>query len=171
MHQGYVMWLMSELYIIDGNNLLHTIREQENLPGKWNFEEARHQLSCRLREFAGESGAQVTLVYDGTVGGAAPEYQTPDFKVLFATAESTADTVIEQLVENTPRSERVTVVTSDRLEQYMVKASGAFVTSCRNFILQLNECRSNTIAGINRTVRQTPRATMGDIFPDDCGIA
>ena len=158
---------MSELYIIDGNNLLHTIREQENAPGKWDFEEARHQLSCRLREFAGESGAHVTLIYDGTVGGAAPEYQTADFQVLFSTAESSADCMIEKLVEETPRSERITVVTSDRLEQYMVRASGAFVTSCRNFIKQLDDCRSQTLHGINQTITKTPRSTMGDLFPQN----
>ncbi len=158
---------MSELYIIDGNNLLHTIREAENLPGKWNFEEARHRLSCRMREFAGESESKVILIYDGTVGGAAPEYQTPDFKVIFSTAESSADFLIESMVAKASKSERITVVTSDRLERYMVKASGAFVTSCRNFIEQLNNCRQQTEHGINKTATSIPRATIGDIFPEN----
>lgn len=157
---------MSKLYIIDGNNLLHTIREQENLLRNWDFEAARHRLSCRMREFAGESGARVILIYDGTVGGPAPEYQTPYFQVIFSTAESSADAMIELLVAKSSKSEQITVVTSDRLEQYMVKASGAFITSCRNFIDQLDDCRSHTVKEINHSVSRTPRATIGDLFPE-----
>ena len=71
---------MSELYIIDGNNLLHTIREVENASVKWDFEEARHKLSCRMREFAGALETKVILVYDGTVGGLAPNIKLLIFR-------------------------------------------------------------------------------------------
>ena len=157
---------MSKLYIIDGNNLLHTLREYENSTEKWDFEEARHKMAHRMREFAGESGVEVILIYDGTVGGHAPEYQVPGFRVVFSNAESSADHLIERLVADSPRSEQITVVTSDRIEQYVVKSSGAYVVSCRNFIEQLNDCRSKTQRVINSSVRNIPRTTMGDLFPD-----
>ena len=157
---------MSKLYIIDGNNLLHTIRKHENLPGKWDFEKARRKLSCRMREFAGESEVNVILIYDGTIGGLAPEYQTPDFQVIFTDALSSADHLIEQLVAGHSKSEQITVVTSDRTEQNVVKAAGAFVISCHNFIDQLDYCRKETIKGINHSITKTPKVTLGDIFPE-----
>jgi predicted RNA-binding protein with PIN domain len=157
---------MSKLYIIDGNNLLHTLREYEALSRKWDFEEARHKMVHRMREFAGESDVEVILIYDGTVGGHAPEYQVPGFRVIFSSAESSADSLIEKLVADSPRSEQITVVTSDRIERYVVKASGAFVVSCRNFIELLNDSRTNTEREITRSASSAPRATMGDLFPD-----
>ncbi len=157
---------MKQLYIIDGNNLLHTMLSQKIITAESDFEQARHQLIGYLQEFAGKSGYDVTLVYDGTIGGDAPEYKLPGFTVLFSEENSSADTIIENIVSSSANKQNITVITSDHAEAHVVRAAGAFVISCRNFIESLLNKKQETHHYINNPANKIRPVTLGDIFPE-----
>ena len=58
----------AEWIIVDGNNLLHHDPAVVSADGAMDFASARWALARRLDQLAGEMGARITLVFDGTRG-------------------------------------------------------------------------------------------------------
>jgi uncharacterized protein len=120
-------------YIVDGNNVMG------QTPG-WHRDKAkaRRQLLEQLADFARVKKARVTVVFDGAPDPAAPEGSAfRGVKVFYADSGSDADTRIERLVESSPDSRGITVVTSDRLLALSVRSSGATVIRSGEFRKQI----------------------------------
>ncbi|HVG21424.1 MAG TPA: NYN domain-containing protein [Blastocatellia bacterium] len=120
-------------YIVDGNNVMG------QTPG-WHRDKAkaRRQLLEQLADFAGIKKARITVVFDGGPDPTAPEGSAfRGVKVLYADRGSDADTRIEHLVESSPDSRGITVVTSDRRLASSVRSSGATVIRSGEFRKQV----------------------------------
>src|SRR5215210_6272245 len=120
-------------YIVDGNNVMG------QTPG-WHRDKAkaRRGLLEQLAEFARVKKARITVIFDGEPDLAVPEGSAfQGVKVLYAERGSDADTRIERLVESSPDSRGITVVTSDRRLATSVRSSGATVIRSGEFRKQV----------------------------------
>jgi predicted RNA-binding protein with PIN domain len=78
-----------------------------------------------LTDYQDQSGVRVVLVFDGR-GAKAQEDGTPGgIQIFYAPAGGTADGLIERLVAKYAGTHRLTVATSDRLEQQTAISFGA----------------------------------------------
>ena len=105
--------------IIDGYNVIYAWRLDTQ-----NLEDARQSLLALLDDFAGYSGEQITVVFDGyRTRAPLSETQHGLLRVVFTGCGVTADTHIQRLVKagDTPQK----VVTGDYLEQLSVFGAGA----------------------------------------------
>ncbi len=149
--------------IVDGNNLLHVWRNRADLAR--NFDGARWALARLLDQLAGVIGAEIVLVFDGTVGGRDEGLSRTGIEVLYASTDTSADTVIERQVRDAPRPQDLLVVSSDLGVQRSCSAAGAEVMSCPQFLVWVDD-RAKTLH--NQVHNQSARKrgpTLGDFFP------
>jgi predicted RNA-binding protein with PIN domain len=145
--------------IIDGYNLMH---QDEALAGRRDdLPTARQRLVRRIEQAASGMANKITVVFDGREGGRDAALEAPHLEVIFSPANRTADGVIEQLVHDAAKPERILVVTSDWIEQRLVSVFGASVISCREFLLRCEEPPS--VPKKNKPMRGS---TLGDFFPE-----
>jgi predicted RNA-binding protein with PIN domain len=143
--------------LIDGYNLLHF---DPALDGRRDeLATARQRLVRRIEQVALGMAAKITVVFDGRERGRDASLDAAHLEVLFSPASRTADGVIEQMVHDAPKPERILVVTSDGTEQQVVSAFGASVISCREFLAR-GEAAPRRRSGPPRNF------TLGDLFPE-----
>lgn len=118
--------------LVDGYNIIHawpSLREiaAENLDG------ARGRLMDILTNYCGHTGVELILVFDAyRIQGHQEEivdYQ--NIHVVYTKEAETADAFIERTTHEIAGKHKVTVATSDRLEQMIVLGQGAFRMSAR----------------------------------------
>jgi predicted RNA-binding protein with PIN domain len=120
-------------YIVDGNNVMG------QTPG-WHRDKskARRMLLKKVAAFARAKRARLTVVFDGEPDRAAPEGSAVrGVRVLYAERGSDADARIERLVESSPDSRGLIVVTSDRHLAFLVRSRGATVIRSGEFRKEL----------------------------------
>jgi len=148
-----------DLLIIDGYNLMYQDDALEGRRG--DLPTARQRLVRRIEPAASGMASKITVVFDGREGGRDEALGAPNLEVIFSPSNRTADGVIEQMVHDAPKPERILVVTSDWIEQRLVSVFGASVISCREFLLH---CETLSVM----VARQKPSkgSTLGDFFPE-----
>jgi predicted RNA-binding protein with PIN domain len=144
--------------IIDGYNLMH---QDGALDGRRDdLPTARQRLARRIEQAASGMAPKITVVFDGREGGRDIALDAPNFEVLFSPSNRTADGVIEQMVHDAEKPERILVVTSDGIEQRLVSVFGASVISCREFLLRCEEPPP-----VSKKQKPAKGSTLGDFFP------
>jgi len=149
-------------FIIDGYNLLH----QNEIPGKKrdDLQKARQRLVRRIERTALGMAPRISVVFDGRERGRDAAWDSPHLEVLFSPANQTADTLIERMVSEAKKPERILVITSDHIEAQVVSASGASVLSSQEFIRQCDASEGvPTIHRTGKTSNTGPK--LGDFFP------
>ena len=110
--------------IIDGYNLLH---QDEALDDRRDdLQTARQRLVRRVERAAPEMAPRISVVFDGREGGRDASFDAPHLEVLFSPANRTADAVIERMVAEAKKPERICVVTSDRSRLFRRRAHSWF---------------------------------------------
>lgn len=99
-----------------------------------NPRQAREELTRRMQLLHDQSEWLVTLVFDGTHGGASPKNKAGQIAILYGTSDQTADSIIERLVGKAPDPGQVTVVTADGAERETVLAMGAHCFSPQHLL-------------------------------------
>lgn len=145
--------------IIDGYNLMH---QDGALEGRRDdLQTARQRLVRRIEQSASGMAGKITVVFDGREGGQDIALAAPNLEVLFSPSNRTADGLIEQMVHDAEKPERILVITSDWTEQRLVSVFGASVISCREFLLR---CEApSVVPKINKPLKG---ARLGDFFPE-----
>ena len=117
---------MSARYLlIDGHSVIFAWHDLRKLHDR-NRAAARKALIDRLQHLHDTSDWRVTLVLDGKLGTAfrpAPRKPT-DMVVSYATADQTADSIIERLVGSFRGAKDILVVTADEAEKLTVESLG-----------------------------------------------
>ena len=145
--------------IIDGYNLMH---QDDALDGRRDdLQTARQRLVRRIEQSAAGMARKITVVFDGREGGRDVALAAPNLEVLFSPSNRTADGLIEQLVHDAEKPERIIVVTFDWIEQRLVSVFGATVISCREFLL-----RCETPSSAPKKLKLARGSTLGDFFPE-----
>jgi len=141
--------------LVDGYSLLHNWPELA--PGRPRHSaRAREELIYLLTRYYDATGAPITVFFDGAGAppGTPPAESGPAVEVLFSRAGRTADQLIERTAHRFADHGEVLVVTDDAAERETVAGAGALVSSCTNFIRQVEDA----LTGLQDELRNYNRA-------------
>ena len=152
---------MKPLLIVDGYNILGAWKLPEKK--QWSIEEAREQLLHRLEDYAGYTGCEVLLVFDGHYSDRKQRSQERqgDVTIVFTRHGETADQYIEATAAKHPRYRPLQVATSDYVEQTIVLGRGATRVSARELLQDVLHTRQ---AGSRETGRKEIKRNTLDSF-------
>jgi predicted RNA-binding protein with PIN domain len=116
--------------VVDGHSVIFSWPELRTLHGR-NRAAARRLLADQLQHLHDTTPWRVTLVLDGKLGAAAPTgaARRTDMVISYATADQTADSIIERLVAASGVAREILVITADEAEKLTVEALGAATAS------------------------------------------
>ena len=123
-----------EYLLVDGYNVIFAWEELNEL-AKASIDAARNKLMDILSNYQGFTGCTLILVFDAYKGkGSQGEVQKyHNIYVVYTKEAETADQYIEKTTHEIGRKYKVTVATSDALEQVIVMGQGAYRISARDF--------------------------------------
>ncbi len=115
-----------EYIIVDGYNIIFAWDDLKEL-SRINIDSARDKLKDILSDYQGYRGCKLILVFDAyKVKGNAGKHETYyNIEVVYTKQDETADAFIEKMVFGIRDKYKVTVATSDGLEQQTVMSLGA----------------------------------------------
>ena len=118
--------------LVDGYNIIFAWEELREL-AKLNLDSARGALMDVLSNYQGYKGMTLILVFDAyrVRGGQGEVQKYHNIYVVYTKEAETADQYIEKTVHDMDKQHRVTVATSDGLEQIIVFGEGAVRMSAR----------------------------------------
>ena len=127
-----------EDYVMDGYNVIFawdTLRELS----EHNIDSARGKLMDILSNYQGYMNCHLIVVFDGykVKDNKGERFPYDDIEVVYTKEGETADAHIEKLTHEIARKHKVTVVTSDGLEQIVTMGQGAIRMSSRDFKLEV----------------------------------
>lgn len=150
---------MKPLLLVDGYNVIGAwnVPREERL----SIEEARERLVHLIADYAGYSGEEVIVVFDGhyTDRTARTRSMMHGVEVVFTKHAESADNYIEAVCASVPRWRPVRVATSDAVEQTVTLGRGAVRISSREFLMELTQVR---LSGRGRM--RDEKVSRGDIF-------
>ena len=123
-----------EYLLVDGYNVIYASDELKSL-ATTDLKAARDALIDKLVNFQGYRREQVILVFDAyrVRGGTEHLEDHAGLSVIYTKEAETADQYIEKAAHEIGKKYRVTVATSDAIEQVIVMSSGAIRLSAREF--------------------------------------
>lgn len=127
-----------EYLIVDGYNVIFAWDELKTLAAE-NLDGARDRLNDILCNYQGYQQCHLIVVYDAykRKGGAGSEQDYHNIRLVFTREGQTADMYIEEFVRSLGRKVKVTVATSDGLEQLTVSSGGALRMSSAELLLEI----------------------------------
>ena len=133
---------MKPLLLVDGYNVIGawTVPQREHL----TIEESRDRLIHMIADYAGYSGEEVIVVFDGhytdrPMSTCSVQY---GIQVVFTKHGESADNYIEASCAAAPKWRKVRVATSDSVEQTVTMGRGAVRISSREFLMELSQVRT-----------------------------
>lgn len=125
---------IGDYLLVDGYNVIHAWKELSEL-AKDDMEMARGRLQDILCNYQGYSGKDVILVFDAYRVASHPTetFDYHNIHVVYTKTAETADQYIEKFSVEKADRYNVTVVTSDGLEQVIIRGAGAHLLSARDF--------------------------------------
>ncbi len=129
-----------EYLLVDGYNILFAWEELRELAER-NPDSARDRLMDICCNFQGYHGMTLILVFDAykVRGGQRSVQKYHNIYVVYTKEAETADQYIEKTVHRIGKKHRVTVATSDALEQMIVWGDGAVRMSAAGFLAAVEE--------------------------------
>lgn len=136
-----------EYLLVDGYNIIFAWEELRELAER-NMDSARGKLLDILCNYQGAEKCQVIAVFDAyRVQGHATEFlDYHNIHVVYTKEAETADQYIEKFAHQNAGKYHVTVATSDRLEQIIIRGQGCRLMSAREF--------EEEIGRMNEQIRQ-----------------
>lgn len=127
---------MARLIIIDGYNIIYNWPELKAL-GEKKMELAREKLIDKLNSYAGYTGNEIKLVFDGHLvkRGRGSRQRIGQIEVIFTKTGITADEAIEKMVQKAHKD--TYVVTGDETEQWVTFGRGAWRMTPQEFHKEL----------------------------------
>lgn len=132
--------ILGQTLIIDGYNFIFAEPELKKLAAD-SLDSARSALMDRLSNYAGFTGREIILVFDGyrSAGNPGLKETHANICVVYTAEGESADTYIEKLTAEIGKNEKVSVVTADTMIRISAMRSGVLRISPKEFILELNE--------------------------------
>lgn len=127
-----------EYLIVDGYNVIFAWDELKAIAAA-NLDGARDRLNDILCNYQGYRQCRLIVVYDAYKrrGGAGSEQDYHNIRLVFTREGQTADMYIEEFVRSLGRKVKVTVATSDGLEQLTVSSGGALRMSSAELLMEI----------------------------------
>ncbi len=151
------------IYLIDGYNLLHTLKEYK----EEDFSLLRDKVVDMVCDFAGYINGECVLVFDAykTEEKRSRIIKHDNITIIYTKNKQTADEYIENKSKELNENYKVIVVTSDYLEQIRVFANGASRMSSREFIERYDNFRQDkkTLHKPNRPLEDLRKLLEDDV--------
>ncbi len=127
-----------ECLLVDGYNIIFAWDDLKDLANV-NLDGARAKLQDILCNYQGYKKCHLIVVFDAykVKGNRGSIEKYNDIYVVYTKEAETADAYIEKTVKEMGKKYRVTVATSDRLEQMIVVGEGAHRLSARDFFAEV----------------------------------
>lgn len=135
--------------LIDGYNVVHAWPELRELANA-DINAAAGRLIDIVSNYQGMTGINTILVFDAykVPGHKTEVYEFDNIKVVYTKTSETADRYIERYAHDNGKKYDITVVTSDGVEQVIIRGEGCYLMSSRDFMedveRQSNRLRENT---------------------------
>ena len=149
---------MSARYlVVDGHSVIFAWPELRTLHDR-NRAAARRELIDLLRKLHDTSEWRITLVLDGKMGSLISDgtAKPTDMVVYYATADQTADSIIERLVASSGVASSILVITADEAEKLTVESLGA-MTGSPDWLREELEREKTFFAGKLERIHRTAR--------------
>jgi len=158
--------LATHYLLVDGYNIIHANKEL-TLLAEDSLDAARKKLSDALCEFKALSRYRVILVFDahmvaGSIGSV-EDYH--NIKIVFTKEAETADHYIESVAYKLgKKNDRITVATSDTLEQIIILGQGAMRISAEDLWVEIEAAKEEVRARYirNRPIKKNPIESLLD---------
>jgi len=123
-----------EYLLVDGYNIIFAWEDLRSL-SEVNIDSARDRLMDICCDYQGYLGADLILVFDAykVKGNPGSVMKYHNIYVVYTKEAETADQYIEKTVHKIAKKAKVTVATSDRLEQMIIWGGGALRLSAQGF--------------------------------------
>ncbi len=143
-YKGTKMVSREEYLLVDGYNIVFSWPELSEL-AKDNMEGARGRLMDILCNYQGMRKCNLILVFDAyrVKGHTTEVYDYHNIHVVYTKEAETADQYIEKFAHNHGQKYRVTVATSDALEQVIIRGAGCLLMSSRELEREIKEMEEN----------------------------
>jgi predicted RNA-binding protein with PIN domain len=127
-----------EYLLIDGYNIVFAWEELREMALQ-DIMAARDKLIDMLVDFAGFRKEHVILVFDAykVRGGRGEVIRVGGIDVIYTKEAETADLYIEKAAHELSKKYKVTVATSDAVEQVIIYGAGAYRMSAQNLLEEL----------------------------------
>ncbi len=127
-----------EYLLVDGYNIIYASKELSDL-AKTDLKAARDSLIDMLINFQGFRRERVLLVFDAykVPGGKEHVEDNSGLLIIYTKEAETADQYIEKAAHEISKKYKVTVATSDAIEQVIVMGAGAIRLSARDFLEEI----------------------------------
>jgi predicted RNA-binding protein with PIN domain len=151
-----------EYLLVDGYNIINAWDEL-NEAKEISLENARDKLIEIMADYSALVGKAVIVVFDAhqVEGNQRTSYIINGIEVVFTREGETADHYIEKVVNAIGRQEKVTVATSDWIEQQIVLGRGAMRISARELYNEVKSIISKR--RFKAKENNTQRETLKDI--------
>lgn len=142
-----------EYLLVDGYNILYAWDELRELM-KITLDGARHRLMDMLCNYQGYRKYNLIVVFDAykVSGGVGSTEDYHNIHVVYTKEAETADQYIEKFAHEMGKKYRVTVATSDGLEQVIIRSQGCLLMSAKDLAedmervsRQIEEDRGNLV--------------------------
>lgn len=155
-YKGKVNNNLPECILVDGYNIIFAW-EELNKVAKVNIDGARDKLLDIMSNYQGYKGNTVIVVFDAYNVNRHKEtiYKHNNIYVVFTKEAETADMYIAKTTHQMANKYKVTVATSDALEQLIIMGHGALRMSAMNFKEEVENVEKAISAHIN-----TPRDSL-----------
>ena len=149
--------------IIDGYNLIFAWDELKALASE-RLDLAREKLCDLLSGYAGFTGKDVVLVFDGfrTAGNPGSKSEVHNIRVAYTAEGETGDAYIERLVNEIGKNEAVRVVTSDNLIRLSALRAGVLRSSSKEFSTEVGDVWEQIGALLEKSNRGAHRTKVMD---------
>ena len=142
-----------EYLLIDGYNIIFAWNDLKAMAEE-NLESARNALTERIKQYRAFREVEVIIVFDAykVKGNVGEVERVGDVTIVYTKEAQTADAYIEKAARELSKNYKVTVATSDSLEQLIVFGGGAYRMSARTFRQEVEATEErirNIIAGYN----------------------
>ncbi len=156
-----------EYLLVDGYNIIFSWEELNEL-AKENMDAARNKLMDILSNYQGFRNCILILVFDAykVKGGTGEVLDYHNIHVVYTKEAETADQYIEKVTHEIARKHRVTVATSDALEQIIILGKGATRLSAKDLKEEIDRI-SNQIRRDYLDQIPKGRAFLGDQIDDN----
>jgi len=136
-----------EYLLVDGYNIIHAWPELKELVTE-NMDVARMKLLDSLSNYQGIRKCQIIAVFDAYLvqGHREEVIDYHNIHVVFTKEAQTADQYIEKFAHDNKKKYKITVATSDALEQYIIRGAGSSLLSAQELKVELE--------GANERVKQ-----------------
>ncbi len=143
-----------EYLLVDGYNIIFAWEDLKTL-ARDSLDFARRQLMDILCNYQGWRKCQIILVFDAykVPHGTGEVEQYHNIHVVYTKEAETADAYIEKATFQLSKNHKVTVATSDSIEQLIILGHGALRISARTFRQEVDQARrqmESMLAGHNK---------------------